>query len=80
MATILSLLPANAAACPTCVGNVQYAGSQLMMLAGITLLPFTLVAIIGWFIWRAGGKGSPMAQRPDNRNPSRRSPAKAARR
>jgi len=45
--------PQLALACPNCVGNTQYAGSQLLMLAGFTALPFTLAVAVGLFVRRA---------------------------
>lgn len=50
----LALAPTVAQACPSCVGNTQYAHSQLLMLAGFTLLPFTIVLSVGLLIRRAG--------------------------
>ena len=46
--------PQVALACPNCVGNTQYAGSQMLMLAGFALLPFTLAVGVGLFIRRVG--------------------------
>ena len=54
VAAALTIAPAIADACPSCVGNTQYANTQLLMLAGFTLLPFTLVATVGFLVWRAG--------------------------
>ena len=49
----LMAAPSLALACPDCVGNTQYAGTQMIMLAGFTLLPFTLVATVGYLLHRA---------------------------
>lgn len=44
--------PQVALACPNCVGNTQYAGSQILMLAGFTVLPFSLAVAVGLFVRR----------------------------
>lgn len=46
--------PQMALACPNCVGNTQYANSQLLMLAGFTALPFTLAVAVGLLVRRVG--------------------------
>lgn len=46
------LAPAAAAACPSCVGNTQYANVQILMLAGFTALPFFMAAGVAWLIVR----------------------------
>ncbi len=44
--------PQVALACPNCVGNTQYAGSQMLMLAGFAVLPFTLAVGVGLLVRR----------------------------
>ena len=48
----MAAAPQVALACPNCVGNTQYANSQLLMLAGFAVLPFTLAVGVGLFVRR----------------------------
>ena len=50
---LVAMAPSVAAACPSCVGNTQYASSQLMMLAGFAFLPWVVVGGFGWLIVKA---------------------------